>query len=252
MIDKSFFEDKCILITGGSSGIGRATAIALSKAGARVAIVARNKERMLDTISMMDDSKKHLFIAYDLSDLTNYGTVFNELKREGFILDGLVHCAGVSRVLPLRALSLGNMTEIFNIHFFSFLELVKWYAKKGVSNGGSIVGISAINAHVPQKCMTVYSSSKAAVECACRSLALELVEKNIRINSVVVGGIKTEMSEVTGGQINSIKSDYVNPVSRQILGIGSADSIVGAIRFLLSEDSSFITGREIYADGGLL
>ncbi len=246
------FDGKTILITGASSGIGKAAVERLSRENARCIMVARNEQRLKEVLEGFDNSRNHIIMPFDLNNIDNYSELFQCLKNDGIVLDGMVHCAGFTKVLPLRTLSYESELELFRIHYFAFIELVKWYSKKGVSNGGSIVGVSAVNAHVPQKCMTAYASAKAAVEAACRTLAIELAEKQIRINSVVVGGIASGM----GAEVKEIaaitKSDYINPVSRQILGIGKPEQIADVIAFLLSEDASFVTGRELYADGGLL
>ncbi len=253
-------QNKYYLITGASSGIGKAAAIALSKQGAKCVMVARDPDKLNEVRSALENAGEHTVIPYDLLDMDHYGDIFNKLKNEGICLSGMVHCAGITRVTPLRTISTSQALDLFNIHYFAFLELDKRYEKKGLSCGGSVVGISAINAHVPQKCMTVYASAKSALESACRTLSVELAEKNIRNNSIVVGGISGGM----GGDIheaanvaqtivvNKAHDEYVNPVSRQLLGIGSPDAIANVIVFMLSEQASFITGREIYADGGLL
>lgn len=245
-------REKSVLVTGASSGIGRAVAVSLSEKNVRVVLVARSKEGLSETVEMMSDSNSHVMIPFDLCDTENIGKIFAEIQEEGICLNGMVHCAGISRITPLRTFSQANAMELFNIHYFAFMELVKWYAKKGISEGGSIVGISSINVHTPQKCMTAYASAKAAMETACRTLALELAEKNIRINSVVVGGVSTAMGKGTQDLLKGIESNYQNPVGRQLLGTGKPEQIAQVIDFLLSDDSSFITGREIYADGGLL
>ncbi len=246
------FEGKTILVTGASSGIGKATVERLSREHARCVMLARNKQGLQKVLEDIDNSRNHMVMPFDLNDIDNYSELFKVLKDEGVVLDGMVHCAGFTKVLPLRTLSYESALELFRIHYFAFIELVKWYSKKGISNGGSIVGISAINSHVPQKCMTAYASAKAAVEAACRTLALELSEKNIRINSIVVGGIATGMGAEVQEISTTMHSDYLNPVSRQLLGVGRPEQIADVAAFLLSEDASFITGRELYVDGGLL
>ena len=251
MNGENSLKEQCVLVTGASSGIGRAVAVSLSECGMRVILVARNEAAMYDTVDMMHGADSHIVIPFDLCDLDNYCTIFGILQEKGVKLTGLVHCAGISRITPLRTFTYGNAMELFNIHYFAFMELVKWYAKKNISDGGSIVGISSINVHTPQKCMTAYASAKAAMEAACRSLSVELAEKNIRINSVVVGGVATEMGRETRETLKGINSSYQNPVSRQLLGTGTPEQIATVVRFLLGEEASFITGREIYADGGL-
>lgn len=248
----SKFKDKSFLVTGASSGIGRALSQDIAAKGGRVVLIGRNKEKLNETVASMKNPEIHIAISYDLTDFEHYMDIFGRLKRESIRLDGLVHCAGFTEILPLRIMNQNNVLKLFNIHYFAFIELVKYYARKGVSNGGSVVGISAINVHTPQKCMTAYASAKSAVEAACKTLALELNSKNIRINSVVVGGVSTNMSEKASELISSIETSYENPVSRQLLGIQSPNQIADVISFMLSDESSCITGRTIYADGGLL
>lgn len=246
------FLDKSVLVTGASSGVGRAVAIAISREGGRVVLVGRDSQKLEETRSMMEHQDVHVCIPFDLLELDNYKEMFRMIKENGIVLDGMVHCAGTTAILPLRVLNVNNSMDLFKIHYFAFVELVKNYVKKGVSNGGSIVGISAINAHTPQKCMTAYASAKAAMESACRTLSIELIEKNTRINSVVLGGVKTNMAQTASGVIAQTGSKYENPVQRQMIAIAAPEQVVGPILFLLSDESSYITGRELYADGGLL
>ncbi len=246
------FEGKYYLVTGASSGIGKSTVMRLSEYGANCIMVARQFDKLENVRKEMKNPERHLSIPCDLTQIETISTIFSELKNKGISLDGMVHCAGITKVTPLRTYNASYAMELFNIHIFAFMELVKNYSKKGASNGGSIVGISAINAHVPQKCMSAYAAAKSAVEGASRCLALELSEKNIRINTVVVGGINTGMGSEVSEVVKATESTYVNPVGRQILGIGSPDQIASVICFLLGNESEFITGRELYADGGLL
>lgn len=243
---------KSYLVTGASSGIGRSLSQNIAMHGGRVIMVARNRKNLEDTLKKMKEPNQHIIIDYDLTDFDNYKNIFLPLKKENIKLDGLVHCAGIAEVLPLRIMKRNIALKLFDIHYFAFIELVKFYAKQGISNGGSIVGVSAVNAHTPQKCMTAYAAAKAAVESACRTLALELTDKGIRINSIVVGGVNTNMSENTSETITAVGSTYDNPVQRQLLGMETPDQVADVISFLLSDESSCITGRALYADGGLL
>lgn len=118
---------------------------------------------------------------------------FSAIKERQIILNGMVHCAGIAPITPLRTISTKKLSEVFDIHYFAFMELVKFYAKRGMSEGGSIVAISSTIVEHPLKCMSIYASAKAAVEAACKNLAIELYEKKIRINTVVLGGVNTEM-----------------------------------------------------------
>lgn len=246
------FRGKTIMVTGASSGIGRAVAVALSKEGGRVVLVARREEALKETLSMMDNHDTHIVVPFDLTNFDQYASMFRNLSERGVVLSGLVHCAGIAPVLPLRILSKENSSAVFDLNYFAFIELVKYYQKKGMSDGGSIVGISSINAHAPQKCMTAYAAAKSAVEAACRTMAIELIERNIRINSVVVGGVNTNMAQKAGEVLAGVREKGSSFVWQQLMNTASPEQLTGPILFLLSNESSYITGRELYADGGRL
>lgn len=246
------FRGKTFLVTGASSGIGKALTRSIAAQDGCVVMIARDRERLEKTASKLENAQKHMIIDYDLTDFDHYNEIFRKIKNEGIRLDGMVHCAGIAEVLPLRVMNRSNAMKLFDIHYFALIELVKYYTKKGISNGGSIVGVSAINAHTPQKCMTAYAAAKSAVESACRTLALELTEKGIRINSVVVGGVATDIAKQMGEAITAVETSYENPVRRQLLGIEQPEQIADVISFLLSGESSCITGRALFADAGLL
>lgn len=246
------FSGRTYLVTGASSGIGKALGQRIAADGGRVVMIARDRQKLEKTMSEMPKSEDHLIIDYDLTDFEHYNEIFSRIKKEGVKLDGLVHCAGIADVLPLRIMNRNNALKLFDIHYFAFIELVKFYVKKGISDGGSIVGVSAMNVHTPQKCMTAYAAAKSAVESACKTLALELTEKGIRINSVIVGGVATNIAGNMSEVVAAVGSTYENPVQRQLLGTEKPEQIADVISFLLSDESSCITGRALYADAGLL
>ncbi len=238
---------KRILVTGASSGIGRAVAVLLSELGAKVVIIGRDEERLQETFDMLigDGHTKQIF---DLVEFDCYDQLFKEIRNSGSKLDGLVHCAGIAKVIPIKVVSIHNMTEMLQVNFMSFMELVKHYSKKNNSTGGSIVCMSAINAHYPQKCMSVYAASKGALEMAVSSLAVELFEKGIRVNAIVPGPIRTAMAE----QFSEVSGDESNIIGRQLIPLGEPEDIANMTAYLLSDASRFITGRNVYVDGGRL
>ena len=240
------FSNKKIMVVGASSGIGRATAILLSQLGASLVLVARNLSRLNETKDLLEQPERHIILSYDITKYESYKELFDQAVANGIKLSGLVYSAGTAKVLPLRVISYNEYESIFKVNFYSFLTMAQFYAKKKYNNGGSIVGISALNAHYPQKCVTLYSASKAAVEAAIRSLALELTTQQIRINSVVPGVVNTPMAK-------SVEIDTLNTiVARQLLGMQSPEQIANLIVFLLSDRSNAITGRNIFVDGGML
>lgn len=240
------FSGRKILVTGASSGIGQATAILLSQLGAAVVLVARDMEKLSQTLNRMENPARHMAVAFDLNDFERYEEMFQKSVEDGVKLTGLVHSAGIVKAIPLKVIKPENVKEIFDTNFFAFLYLTSKYAKKKFSDGGSVVGVSAINAHHPDKCMSVYAASKSALEAAVRTLALELTGQGIRINSVIPGAVNTPM-------IKGIDEERVKAIAgRQLLGMEEPQQIADVIAYLLSDRSSAITGRNVYADAGAL
>lgn len=244
------FSNKKILVTGASSGIGRAAAVYLSGLGARIAGIGRNEARLLETQSMLKGTG-HRVICMDLASVQDMSELFDTITEDGVRLDGIIHSAGVTSVVPLKLLKRGALEDCMNINLFAFIELVRQYAKKKYNNGGSIVGISSLSAVLPAKCETAYCASKSAMNITVQTLAMELASKNIRINSVMPGRVNTAMAnDATSGLGNQ---EYIEQhIGRQILGIEEPEDIAGICAFLLSDASRAITGRALYADGGCL
>lgn len=234
-----------ILVTGASSGIGRATAIYLSKLGAKLVITGRNEQRLDNTMQQLMGSG-HLQIIADLTELDDMGSIFNQATEDGVKLKGLVHCAGIAQVLPLNSLSRKKMLAEMNINYFTFVDLVRYYAKKKYNDGGSIVGISSIASDKAGQCQTNYSASKAAMDIAVQALSIELVKKGIRINTVLPGVIATEIA--FRAKENGWDLDQV--MKGQLLGMGETDDVAAACAFLISDMSRLITGRRLFVDGG--
>jgi len=234
-----------ILITGASSGIGRELVILMDRLGASVVACGRDEARLCDTLASCRSPKKHLRIVFELKDFGRYASVFEEAVANGK-LDGLVHCAGIAQATPLRGLSVDVVRDILDVNLISFFQLAALYAKRKYNNGGSIVGISAVNAHYPQKCMSAYAASKLALEGATKTMAVELADQGIRINCVVPGGIDTPM----GKDVLPETREYLS--HKPLLGMCKPEDVNYMVAFLLSDFSKQITGRSMYVDGGWL
>ena len=235
-----------IMVTGASSGIGRAAAIILGQLGAGVVLCGRDEKRLQETLAAMEGTS-HSTISFDVRDFSSYESVFKKaVGADGCPLDGLVHCAGVAVPTPTRVMNEEVIHEILDVNYVSFMLLVRQYSKKKYNRGGSIVAVSAVNAHYPQKCMSAYAGSKLALEASVKALALELVDQAIRINCVVPGGVNTPMAQ----QGFEETKEYLG--QKALLGMAEPEDVANMIAFLLSDMSRKITGRAMYVDCGWL
>lgn len=247
MINPMELTGKRIMVTGASSGIGKETAILLSNLGAQVVLLGRDEQRLAETKDNLSGDG-HVSISLELREFEKYADAFKQIKETGKKLDGFVHCAGIAKVIPLKVASANVIWDMFAVNYVSFMELIKHFAKKTNSDGGSVVCLSAINAHYPQKCMSVYAATKGALEMAVSSLAVELFEKKIRVNAVVPGPIATPMA----ASFSEVSGEESNIVGQQLMALGEPADIANMTAYLLSDASKFITGRKFYVDGGRL
>jgi|LSQX01.1.fsa_nt_gb NAD(P)-dependent dehydrogenase (short-subunit alcohol dehydrogenase family) len=250
MINPMDLMGKHILITGASSGIGKATAIHLSKLGARLTLIARDEKKLKDTLKLLE-GQGHVFYSFDLKEIELIENIINKVVDKGGSLDGLVHCAGIGTMRPLRMTKYEFLHEMMLINYYSFVELIRCVSKKNnYREGASFVGMSSIASLHGDKSKTGYCSSKAAMDAAMRCMAKELANKNIRVNTVVAGLIKTEMyNELVD---NTGEEAVEKNMQGQYLGMGETIDIANAMAYLLSDASKFITGTGLVVDGGYL
>lgn len=250
---------KNIIVTGASSGIGRATAVLIGKLGANVILAGRNEECLNETLSEMNIEnradyeaapQKHCFYLIDLKNTEEIGKMFEHICSDGRKLHGLVHSAGISVTVPLQYLKMSDLNEIMSVNFYSFVELVKNFCKRKYYDGcGSIIAISSISSRVGARGLSAYCASKGALESAVRAMAIELAPKNIRINTISPGMIGTQMYGGLKDIVNN--KEFENELrKRQFMGIGEPEDVAYAAAFLLSDASKFITGTSMIVDGG--
>lgn len=250
MTDYFDFTGQKYIVTGASSGIGRAVSTALAECGAAVVLVGRSADTLNDTLSAMAGSG-HIICTADLEKDRDLTFLADAATADGKKLNGLVHCAGIAPIVPVGTLSRETAEKCMSVNFFSFIELVRLLSKKKYrAETGSIVEISSVNSQLPDKCQTIYAASKAAANAAVRAMALELADKGFRINSILPGSVNTAMTrkafEQMGGENRERK------LRKQILGITEPEKIAEIALFLLSDMSSMITGSLLNADGGYI
>ena len=251
MLNLIDFNGKCILIAGGAKGIGRETGILLSKLGAKVVLMDLKKSDLLDAIACME-GENHLYYEYDLNNLEGIQNLMKEIVSISGPFDGFVHCVGVRSRRPLSLTTPAVISQILNVNFISFVEIIRNISKKNNFNEGlSIIGISSISSQIGHKSVTAYAASKAAMDSAVRCLAKELGSKKIRLNTVVPSTINTHVYKEFISSIDDTDKNNEFP-ARQHLGLGEPIDVANTIAFLLSKSSRFITGSAIPVDGGFL
>jgi NAD(P)-dependent dehydrogenase (short-subunit alcohol dehydrogenase family) len=237
-------ENRTILVTGASSGIGRAIAIECSRMGATVIISARNEARLNETLCNMKDGN-HSIIVADISNTEDLAQLINKSP----VLDGLVNCAGLTKTLPFAFINSEALSSVMNVNFTApallSAQLVK---KKKLLNNSSIVFVSSISGILCSSVAgSIYAASKGAVNGIIKGMALDLAPKNIRVNSVNPGMIDTHIFDagtITEAQLEEDKKRY--PLKRY----GKPEEAAYAVIYLLSDASSWVTGSNLVIDGG--
>ena len=240
-------EGKRILITGASSGIGRACAIQASRLGADIILTGRRADALEETRAFCV-GENHLVVSGDITS-TDFIT---KLAAQSGKIDGLVHAAGVGPMCPISVVTREHVEEVMRTNYYSFMELVVTFSKRKYRNQClSVVAISSISALAGWSGISVYSGSKGAVSSSVRSMAIELAGKGIRINAVCPSNIKTPMYDAGVDGVHTKESEQ-KIIERQPLGLGAPDQVAWPVCFLLSDASSFITGINLPIDGGYL
>lgn len=238
-------KGKKILVTGASSGIGKATAIECSKLGATVIVTGRNEERLKATYDQLE-GESHVMIVADLTDEEAMKFLVKGIET----LDGVVLCAGIANSIPVQFATKKKFDEIFATNFFATAELLRLLVKgKKMSKESSVVAISSIGGNYSFDIGNgVYGASKAALSSWMKFAALELAPKKIRVNCVSPGMTRTSMTTagtLTEEQLAADEARY--PLGRY----GNPEEIAWAVIYLLSDAAKWITGTDIVIDGGI-
>jgi NAD(P)-dependent dehydrogenase (short-subunit alcohol dehydrogenase family) len=241
-------EGKTALVTGGSSGIGLATAKRFVNEGAYVFITGRREPELAAAVKEI--GRNITAVRGDVSNLDDLDRLFAQIKREKGRLDIVFANAGVAKYAPLGTITEEHYESIFNINVKGLLFTVQ-KALPLLPEGASIILNASIVASKGLPANSVYSATKAAVRSFARTWATDLKERRIRVNAVSPGATDTPglndlwTSTEAGQQRLKMLSNTV-PLGR----LGRPDEIARAVVFLASDDSSYITGSELFVDGG--
>lgn len=236
---------KTILVTGASSGIGRATAELCAHMGAQVVVTGRNSERLQQTYESLSGGG-HLQIVADLGDSEQRGLLVQNVPA----LDGIAYCAGIGHRKPSRFLTEEDITRVMGVNFnaVALLQAALMSAKR-INKGASLVFLSSRAAEIPATANSLYSASKGALKSYAKCLSLELAPRQIRVNCICPALVWTPLvmgEGVTEEELKEQESRY--PLKRY----GQPEDIANLAVFLLSGASSWMTGSCIDITGGVI
>ena len=240
---------KTVLVTGASSGIGKDVAAKCSQMGARVVLIARNEERLQETYNDME-GEGHIICPYDLTKTDGIKQLVSQIVEESGEISGIVNCAGISNVMPLKFMTPTMMDEFFKTNVYAPMELTKHVlsAQNVNKNGASVIFISSVMGCVGENAKSLYSMTKGALISGCRSLAVEYSKRKIRVNCISPGVVVTPINQNQPYIANPEKRAVLE--SKHLLGLGMTSDIAYACVYLLSDASRWITGQNLIVDGG--
>ena len=242
-------ESKVALVTGGSTGIGRAVALELAKAGAQVVVTGRHEHQLREAVTQHSGITS---VVADVARLADAASTLEEVRCRHHRLDILVNNAGIAPVAPLSDATPEHVRQIFDVNVSGLIEVTRHALPLLRQARGTIVNVASVAADQPFANLSVYSASKAAVLALTRAWARELAAQGIRVNVVSPGPIETPILGKTGlskEQLDELGSGMMSQVP---LGrFGKPEEVASVVGFLASPQSSFVTGAQYAVGGGI-
>ncbi len=243
-------SDSHILVTGASSGIGRASAVLLASGGARLTLCGRDEARLEETRLLLSGTGHRCF-AGDVSSSEAAHDILVKAAKDDNLLTAVFHSAGVAALRIAKLYNQAHTDNVFGAAVYGALGIAKACAKKNVlANGGSLIFMSSVAGYRGRAGMGAYSSAKAAVGGLTRALAAEFANRDIRVNEIVAGAIETPMHDDIVKNLDSAGQDAYRDL--HMLGFGLPEDIANAVFFLSSPASRWITGTSFVVDGGYM
>ncbi len=234
---------KVFLVTGATSGIGLETCLQISKYGGIVIGVGRNTEKLN---ALSNQLPSFVGINYDLINIDGLDKLISKIDHQ---LDGIVHCAGIVQLLPIKFFNIEVLNKIRKVNYDSILVIISKLLKiKKINKDASIIFISSIASEMGMKGNSIYSSTKAALNSTTKVLASELASQRIRVNSIAPGQVETKLTVEIESKV-SLEAILIDK-KKYPLGYGIPEDVANLSVFLLSSKSRWITGAVLNIDGG--
>lgn len=239
---------RVILVTGGSSGLGKETAIQAARCGAKLILIGRNEARLHETRLLLEGSG-HAIVSGDLSHDDDADQIVKSVVAAHGPLSGVFYSAGESVLAPIRTTKHQHLEAVFGSGVYGAFGVARAASRKGMmTDGGSLVFMSSVSAERGRRGMAAYSAAKAAIGGLVRTLAIELAPRGIRANAIAAGAVVTAMhSEFASTVSDEMVNNYQD---LHLLGFGRPEDVAYSAIFLLSDASRWVTGTNMAVDGG--
>lgn len=246
------FEGKLVVVTGASSGIGKATSEAFAREGAKVALVARRGELLNETVSSIASAGgTAMSVAADVTREEDRKHIVDSVVNAWGGLDVVVNAAGIIGFGTIENTTLEDWQEMFDINVVSVFRLTQLALPHLIERKGNVVIVSSVTGVRSFPGVLAYCSSKSAVDQFARCTALELADKGVRVNAINPGVVVTNLHRAGGLNEDSYEKFLEHSKTTHPLGrVGNPEEVAALILFLASEDAGWITGSTLPIDGG--